>query len=302
MYPRLIVVDGWMGRSADIKDDALDGNGRHHSSRVSNLFALPYTHKVVASRTHEHDYGWLKPNRDLVEIITKRFDHQASQRYEALNDDYGELYQVHSSCKDLSERLTETKNHLVDALHSHNILSDDHKTLQQAAASYRFPATPLSDKYKKSLSDGFNQTITTGWSEGVKVERSDEDVKAILATAGDYDPKCKSTFMSVFDGIFVKRYPYVIFKTCGLKVKDPPSNPFWNVQRLGLLLLKPPGVYVSSLGHWHLDLYLTTCVLGICFVPWPLALGLIPYALPFKGYVSSFGHWHLDSSKVGNTT
>ncbi|GJZ53621.1 hypothetical protein Tco_0608506 [Tanacetum coccineum] len=53
------------------------------------------------------------------------------QRYEALNDDYGELYQVHSSCKDLSKRLTKTQNHLVDVLRSMNILSDDHKSVQQ---------------------------------------------------------------------------------------------------------------------------------------------------------------------------
>ncbi|GKF66410.1 hypothetical protein Tco_0192927, partial [Tanacetum coccineum] len=59
------------------------------------------------------------------------------------------------------------------------------------------------------LSGIFNQAIITGWSEGVEVERSDEDAEAILATAVDYDPKCKSTFMSAFDGLFVKSYPYV---------------------------------------------------------------------------------------------
>ncbi|GJW82366.1 hypothetical protein Tco_0146341 [Tanacetum coccineum] len=52
-------------------------------------------------------------------------------RYKALNDDYGELYQDNSSCKDLSYRLTDTQNNLVDALRTRATLSDDHKTLQQ---------------------------------------------------------------------------------------------------------------------------------------------------------------------------
>ncbi|GKE94424.1 hypothetical protein Tco_1579279, partial [Tanacetum coccineum] len=43
-----------------------------------------------------------------------------------------------------------------------------------------------------------------------QVGRTDEEIQAILATTQDYDPKCKSTFMSAFDGIFVKSYPYVV--------------------------------------------------------------------------------------------
>ncbi|GKF83115.1 hypothetical protein Tco_0244771, partial [Tanacetum coccineum] len=38
---------------------------------------------------------------------------------------------------------------------------------------------------------------------------SEEDAEAILATATDYDPECKTTFMSVFDSLFTKSYPYV---------------------------------------------------------------------------------------------
>ncbi|GKC00153.1 hypothetical protein Tco_0986289 [Tanacetum coccineum] len=52
-------------------------------------------------------------------------------------------------------------------------------------------------------------TIDAGWSEGVKVGQTDEEIQAILVTAQDYDPECKSTFMSAFDGFFVKSYPHV---------------------------------------------------------------------------------------------
>ncbi|GKD11825.1 hypothetical protein Tco_1196232 [Tanacetum coccineum] len=194
-------------------------------------------------------------------------------RYEALNDDYGELYQSHRSCQDVSDRLTDTQNQLVDAICSRSVLYDDHKILQQehlgcvakeaaltenlvmvekekdelldknreqeeqirrlekALASktsflseaestasalkgdlehlnvdlsqaqivrhnYVHQLLPTvvqrlfsSDEYIKSLSNVFNQAIVVGWSEGVKVERSKEDVEAILATAADFDPE-----------------------------------------------------------------------------------------------------------------
>nr|GEV38687.1 hypothetical protein [Tanacetum cinerariifolium] len=37
------------------------------------------------------------------------------QRYEALNEDYEELFESHRSCRDVSDRLTETQNQLLDA-------------------------------------------------------------------------------------------------------------------------------------------------------------------------------------------
>ncbi|GJT48690.1 hypothetical protein Tco_0974847 [Tanacetum coccineum] len=44
------------------------------------------------------------------------------------------------------------------------------------------------NEYKRSLSDVFNQDIAAGWSEGLKIERIQEEAEAILATATDYDP------------------------------------------------------------------------------------------------------------------
>ncbi|GKD99983.1 hypothetical protein Tco_1387967, partial [Tanacetum coccineum] len=66
-----------------------------------------------------------------------------------------------------------------------------------------------SDEYKKSLSDVFNLAITAGWSEGVKAACSEEEAEAFLATTVDYDPACKTTFMSEFDSLFNKSYLYV---------------------------------------------------------------------------------------------
>nr|GEY80097.1 mono-/di-acylglycerol lipase, lipase, class 3 [Tanacetum cinerariifolium] len=182
------------------------------------------------------------------------------------SDDYGDLYDSHRSCGDVSNRLTETQNQLVDVIRSRNKLADDHKNLQQehlGCAEERikrleeelaskspslieaessigelkgdlerltvdlsqaeivrhnyvrqlllttFRRLLSSNEYKKSLSDVFNQAIVVGWSEGVKVERTHEEAEAILATASDYDPGCKDTFMSAFDSLFTQSYPYV---------------------------------------------------------------------------------------------
>nr|GEZ22633.1 hypothetical protein [Tanacetum cinerariifolium] len=67
-----------------------------------------------------------------------------------------------------------------------------------------------SDEYKKSQFDVFNLAISAGWSEGVKAACFEEEAEAFLATAADYDPACKTTFMFEFDSLFNKSYPYVV--------------------------------------------------------------------------------------------
>ncbi|GKG04343.1 hypothetical protein Tco_0314730, partial [Tanacetum coccineum] len=54
-----------------------------------------------------------------------------SLRYEALNEDYEELFESHRSCRAISDRLTKTQNQLLDTVQSRNQLSEDHKALQQ---------------------------------------------------------------------------------------------------------------------------------------------------------------------------
>ncbi|GKD10322.1 hypothetical protein Tco_1190007 [Tanacetum coccineum] len=52
-------------------------------------------------------------------------------RYEALNEDYEELYESYRSCQGVLDRLTEIQNQLLDTVRSQNQLSEDHKALQQ---------------------------------------------------------------------------------------------------------------------------------------------------------------------------
>ncbi|GJX74089.1 hypothetical protein Tco_0312684 [Tanacetum coccineum] len=146
-----------------------------------------------------------------------------------------------------------------------------------------------SEEYKKTLSDVFNQAIVAGWSKGVKVKHSDEDVEAILATAADYDPECKSTFISAFDTLFVKKYPYVE------KLIESFCLPLGDLQNMWSEGKGPTvGSSAANAYHWRLDSFGASCVTGNIFT-WSLALGLIRSVLR-SGEYSSLGHWRLDSS------
>nr|GEX70236.1 hypothetical protein [Tanacetum cinerariifolium] len=64
-------------------------------------------------------------------------------------------------------------------------------------------------EYKKNLSQPFNLAIAIGWSKGMKANRTDEEVQAILATADNYDFDCSAMFHSSFEALFTKKYSYV---------------------------------------------------------------------------------------------
>ncbi|GJT63340.1 hypothetical protein Tco_1006873 [Tanacetum coccineum] len=186
-----------------------------------------------------------------------------------------------------------------------------------------------SGQYRKSLSDVFNLAIAAGWSEGMKAAKSEEEALAFLASAADYDPACKETFMSEFDSLFDKSYPYVekLAESFRLPLGDPQNmwpegtRPtlnvttdqyvIWPLDSFGESCILGNGCHLA-IGSWtHLD-RLAFRVVGrhlaigswthpehLAFrvrdVTWPLALGLIWNVLCF-GYWASLGHWLLDSS------
>ncbi|GJU57329.1 hypothetical protein Tco_1235095 [Tanacetum coccineum] len=187
------------------------------------------------------------------------------QRYEALNEDYGELFESHRSCRAVSDRLTETQNQLLDTVRSRNQLSEDHKALQQVhlgcvekeadlvekLAAMEKERDDLLDRDREreeriqrleadlasktsSLAEaegavgtlrGDLERLTVDLSQaeivrhnyvrqllptvGVKVACSEEEAQAFLATAVDYDQACKETFMTEFDSLYDKSYPYM---------------------------------------------------------------------------------------------
>nr|GEV60841.1 hypothetical protein [Tanacetum cinerariifolium] len=108
--------------------------------------------------------------------------------------------------------------------------------------------------------------------EGVKFERTKEDAEVILADAADYDPYCKDTFMSAFNSLFTKSYPYVE------KLAESFRLPLGDLQNMW-----SEGTEPTLSGNAGL------------YVTWPLALGLIRSILRFEEY-TSLGHWPLDSS------
>ncbi|GJW61193.1 hypothetical protein Tco_0110528 [Tanacetum coccineum] len=271
------------------------GSSHRRDAGTPELFVLAWNltiHSILNDAESCRDmmalqHSWFKLGRGALAQI------DILRRYEAQNEDYGELFESHRSCRAVFDRLTETQNQLLDTVQSRNQLSEDHKALQQVhlgcvgkeadlveklaamekerddlldrdrgredriqqlevdLASKTSSLTETegvvgtlrgdlerltvdlsqaeivrhnyvrqllptvvqrllsSDEYRKSLSDVFNLAIIAGWSEGVKAACSDEEAQTFLATAVDYDPVCKETFMTEFDFLFDKSYPYV---------------------------------------------------------------------------------------------
>nr|GEX16266.1 hypothetical protein [Tanacetum cinerariifolium] len=146
---------------------------------------------------------------------------------------------------------------------------------------------------------------------GIKAACSEEEAQAFLATVDGYDPTCKETFMSEFDSLFDKSYPYVE------KLAESFRLPLGDLQNMWPEVTRPTSewqrcgcfeccgyavvyrglsfVFVwASLGHWLLDSSGTSFVPGngrhlaigswthperlafrVTGVTWPLSLGLI---------------------------
>ncbi|GJX33497.1 hypothetical protein Tco_0243352 [Tanacetum coccineum] len=295
------------------------------------------------------------------------------QRYEALNDDYSDLYDTHRPCETVSDRLTDTQNQLVDVVRGRNKLADDHKSLQkehlgcagkEAAlveklvvakkekddlldknreqeecikqleedlASKTSSLTSAQSSISSLRSDLERLTVDLSQAEivrhnyvpqllptGVKAVLSEEEAEAFLATAVDYDPACKDTFISEFDSLFVKNYPYVEKLTESFRLSLGDLQNMWPEGTGATLSVKTRFVEPvnTSLGHWLLDSSGASFALGkVChlaigswthpehlllrvkYVTWPLALGLIRSIFCF-GQNTSLGHWLLDSSEA----
>ncbi|PWA95364.1 serine/threonine-protein phosphatase 7 [Artemisia annua] len=66
-----------------------------------------------------------------------------------------------------------------------------------------------SAEYKASIGNAFNLSYGAGYVEGVKVDRSDDDVKKVLARAKDLDLDSKEKFLKAYHELFTHQYPFV---------------------------------------------------------------------------------------------
>ncbi|GJR88565.1 hypothetical protein Tco_0212576 [Tanacetum coccineum] len=209
-----------------------------------------------------HQRSWFELGRGALAQI------DILRRYEALNEDYRELYESYRSCQDhkalqqvhlgcvgkeadLTEKLVAVEKERDNLLDRDREREDHIKQLEADLASKTYSLTEAegvvntlkgdlksltvnlgqaeivrhnyvrqllptvfqrllsSGEYKKSLTDVCNMAIAAGWSKGVKAACYEEEAEAFLATAVDYDPACKDTFMSEFDSFFNKSHPCV---------------------------------------------------------------------------------------------
>ena len=66
-----------------------------------------------------------------------------------------------------------------------------------------------SAEYKASIGNAFNLSYGAGYVEGVKVDRSDADVKKVLAGTKDLDLDSKEKFLKAYHELFTLQYPFV---------------------------------------------------------------------------------------------
>nr|GEU87493.1 hypothetical protein [Tanacetum cinerariifolium] len=116
-----LFVSAWKLRTHSILNDV-------ESCRDMMIHLATPTVRAQQSRLSDHQAlqrSWFELGRGVLAQI------DLLQWYEALSDDYRDLYDSHRSCRDVSDRLTETQNQLVDVTRGRNKLADDHKHLQQ---------------------------------------------------------------------------------------------------------------------------------------------------------------------------
>ncbi|GJT90444.1 hypothetical protein Tco_1079289 [Tanacetum coccineum] len=140
------------------------------------------------------------------------------QQYEALIKDYGELYESHWSCQDVFDRddLLDKKREREERIKQ---LEADLASKTSSLTKAEGAASTLKgdlEHLTKDLSHAeivrhnyVHQLLPTVFQRLLFSACSEEEAEAFLATAVDYDPACKTTFMSEFDSLFNKSYPYV---------------------------------------------------------------------------------------------
>ncbi|GJT00665.1 hypothetical protein Tco_0821834 [Tanacetum coccineum] len=111
----------------------------------------------------------------------------------------------------LSEQVGAVEIEKDDLLDKNNGQKEKIKELEEALAAKTAAlseAKQVAAQAKRDL-ERLPVNLTDEWSEWVNVDRTDEEVQAILATATDYDLDCRSTFQSSFEDLFTKSYPFV---------------------------------------------------------------------------------------------
>ncbi|GJY77159.1 hypothetical protein Tco_0482275, partial [Tanacetum coccineum] len=216
-------------------------------------------------------------------------------RYEALNDAYGELYQSHHSCQDVSDRLTDTQNQLLDAIRSRKA------TLVEKLDITKKEKGNLLDKSREQEERirHLEEALASKMSSLSEVESTASTLKGDLERL-TMDLKCKSTFMSAFDALFTKSYPYVEKIDLSFRLPLGDLQNMWpkgegpTIEFVSDLRTRGTIIRRLAIGTWtHLE---SLAFWEILLVTWPLELGLIPNILRFGEYCSSLGHWHLDLS------
>ncbi|GJZ96748.1 hypothetical protein Tco_0669082 [Tanacetum coccineum] len=181
------------------------------------------SHGVSSSSGGSHRRAFLgrNPGGDGIGSPTLVVQTRSRSRAQLTSAQYEDTKeQVHLGCvkkeADLTENLAAVETERGDLLDKDREREERIRQLEADLASNTSSLTEA--KCAVSTLKGDLECLTVDLShaeiirhnyEGVKAACSEEEAEAFLATAADYDPACKTTFMSEFDSLFNKSYPYV---------------------------------------------------------------------------------------------
>nr|GEY75738.1 hypothetical protein [Tanacetum cinerariifolium] len=167
------------------------GDGmRCHGSILSELECLGrlyggLAHEVSSSSSGSHRQAFLRRNAGGDGVGS------------SLQGDVGlpVPFQVHLGCvgkeANLTEKLGAMEKERDDLMDKNR---EREEWIKQLEADIAFKISSLTKA----------ERVASTLKEGVNVACFEEDPEAILTTATDYDPKCKTTFMFAFDSLFTK--------------------------------------------------------------------------------------------------
>nr|GFA08720.1 hypothetical protein [Tanacetum cinerariifolium] len=221
------------------------------------------------------------------------------QRYKALNDDYGELYQSHRSYGDVYDRLTETQNQLVEAS-----LVEKLAIVEKGKDDLLDKSREQEERIKQLKEDLASKTSSLAEVEGTAsslkgdLKRLTVDLSHAEIVRHNYVRQLLPTaFQRLFSSDEYKKSLSDVFNqslpllpTMIPNVKLPSG--------LRLIPFRSRAIHTwrslpgSSDFLWEIS---KTCGRKTLFIAWPLALGLIRDVLRF-GKCSSLGYRRLDSS------
>nr|GEU37526.1 nucleotide-diphospho-sugar transferase [Tanacetum cinerariifolium] len=146
--------------------------------------------------------------------------------FEALKEHHADLAYVHESCIDVKAHYKECWRELamVNWIRQLEEALKQGEIVRQNIVNQYLPTfmrrLHQSAEYKRSLGQVFTLAVGKGFIDGISIGRKEENIQAILKATPNVDPTSSETFLTAYEKLYDKRYPYVDKVAC-MYLLDP---------------------------------------------------------------------------------